>query len=125
MNIAGKVALITGGAHRVGKAITMMLAQQGAHVVINYNRAAEAAQVTSQEARSLEVEALPIQCDISDWDAVQQMAAAIHAHFGGVDILINSASDYRPTPIPTDDVTTWQRVTRVQSSTSKARRENR
>ena len=36
MNIEGKVALITGGAHRVGKAITMELAQRGADVIVNY-----------------------------------------------------------------------------------------
>jgi NAD(P)-dependent dehydrogenase (short-subunit alcohol dehydrogenase family) len=113
MEIAGKVALVTGGAHRIGRALVLMLAKAGAQVVINYHHSAEAAEATSREVRALGVAALPIQCDISDWGAVQRMAAIIHEQFGGVDLIVNSANDYRPTPSPTDDVTTWQQVTRV------------
>ncbi len=116
MNPQGKVALVTGGAHRVGKAITLMLAQAGAHVVINYNTAAEAAQETVQEAQALGVEGLAVQCDVSDWTAVQAMAAMIKQRFGGVDIIVNSASHFGKTPFPTRDpavLEMWQRVTRV------------
>ncbi len=52
MEIRGKVALVTGGAVRVGKAITLMLAQAGAHVVINYNSSAGPAEETAAEARA-------------------------------------------------------------------------
>ena len=92
MNIQGKVALVTGGAVRVGKAITLMLAQAGAHVVVNYHGSAEAAQETAAEARALGVEALPIQCDVADSDAVQAMARQVNDRWGGIDILVNSAS---------------------------------
>jgi NAD(P)-dependent dehydrogenase (short-subunit alcohol dehydrogenase family) len=71
MNIQGKVALVTGGAVRVGKAITLMLARAGAHVVVNYNASAEAAEETAVEAQALGVEALPVPCDVADWGAVQ------------------------------------------------------
>ncbi|NJN81017.1 MAG: SDR family oxidoreductase [Caldilineaceae bacterium] len=113
MKIEGKVALVTGGAHRVGKAITMMLAAAGAHVVVNYHRSATDALATMAEAEALGVDALALQCDVGDWDAVGAMASAIEHRFGGVDIVINGASLFERTPFPLADVASWQRVTRV------------
>ena len=71
MNPTGKTALITGGAHRVGKAITMALARAGANVVINYNSSATAAEETAAEVRALSVEALAVQANIADAVQVQ------------------------------------------------------
>jgi NAD(P)-dependent dehydrogenase (short-subunit alcohol dehydrogenase family) len=113
MNPKGKTALITGGAHRVGKAITLALAQAGANVVINYNSSAAAAETTAAEVRALGVEALPLKADLADWSQVQAMAAAAKERFGGVDILINSASLWLETPFPMNDVTAWQQVTGI------------
>ncbi|MEM7531330.1 MAG: SDR family oxidoreductase [Chloroflexota bacterium] len=113
MNPKEKIALITGGAHRVGKAMTMMLAEAGAHVIVNYNRSHEAAQETVAEAQKLGVQAMPIHADVADWQSVQRMGAQILEQFGGVDILINSASWMGRTPLPTDDIETWQQVTRI------------
>ncbi len=116
MEIAGKVALITGGAHRVGKAITMMLAQAGANVVVNYHAAADEALATVAEAEALGVAAMAIQADVADLFSVERMVAAITERFGGVDIIINSASYFGKTPFPSDDPSIyerWARVTRV------------
>ncbi|MBX3053964.1 MAG: SDR family oxidoreductase [Caldilineaceae bacterium] len=110
MDIHAKTALVTGSAHRVGKAIALGLARAGANLVINYNSSAEAAQETVAEAQALGVQALSIQCDISDRSGVQRMAAQIGEHFGGLDILVNSADYFGKHPFPTDDYTTWQRV---------------
>jgi 3-oxoacyl-[acyl-carrier protein] reductase/pteridine reductase len=113
MEIRGKVALVTGGAVRVGKAITLMLAQAGAHVVINYNSSAGPAEETAAEARALGVDALTVPCDVADWVEVQKMAALVSERFGGVDILVNNASHFGKITIPTDDIDTWRRVTRI------------
>lgn len=113
MNIVGKTALVTGGAHRVGKAITMMLAQQGANVVVNYHSSAAAAQQTIAEAKALGVEAMAIQGDVSVLDDVQRMVHLVQERFGGVDILVNSADLFGKHPFPTDDYTVWHRVTNV------------
>jgi NAD(P)-dependent dehydrogenase (short-subunit alcohol dehydrogenase family) len=113
MNPKGKTALITGGAHRVGKAITMALARAGANVVINYHTSSEAAEGTAAEARALGVEALPVQADVSDLQQVDVMVEAAKNRFGGIDILINSASHFEKTPFPTHDVSAWQRVTGI------------
>jgi 3-oxoacyl-[acyl-carrier protein] reductase/pteridine reductase len=113
VEIKGKVALVTGGAIRVGKAITLMLAQQGADVVINYYSSAQGAQETVAEAEALGVRARALQCDVADPTQVQQMADQIVAEFGGVDIIVNSASLFDQMPFPTDSYTTWQRVTGI------------
>ena len=53
MKVEGKTALITGGAHRVGKAITLALAKAGANVVVNYHSSAQSAERTVAEVQPL------------------------------------------------------------------------
>jgi 3-oxoacyl-[acyl-carrier protein] reductase/pteridine reductase len=113
MNIQGKVALVTGGAVRVGKAITLMLARAGAQVVINYHSSAGPAEETRAEAQALGVEALAVQCDVADLYAVQAMTQQVADHFGGVDILINGASHFGKVIVPTYDLDEWHKVTRI------------
>jgi 3-oxoacyl-[acyl-carrier protein] reductase/pteridine reductase len=113
MDPKGKIALITGGAHRVGKAITLALARAGARVVINYNSSASAAEATAAEARHLGSEALVVQADVADHRQVEQMVATATDRFGGVDILVNSASLWRKTPFPTKNLDDWHRVTNI------------
>jgi NAD(P)-dependent dehydrogenase (short-subunit alcohol dehydrogenase family) len=113
MKIAGKTALITGGAHRVGKAITMALARAGANVVVNYYSSDEAAQETADEVRALGVHALAVQADIGDVDQARALAASAADRFGAVDILVNSASIWQKTPMPMGDFSSWHRVLSV------------
>lgn len=113
MEIRGKRALVTGGAHRVGKAIVMMLAGAGADVAVNYHTATEAAAETVAAACALGVNAWSIRCDVGDWEDVQSMAGEVRARFGGVDIIVNSASLFLRTPFPSDEVDAWRRVQAV------------
>jgi NAD(P)-dependent dehydrogenase (short-subunit alcohol dehydrogenase family) len=110
MKIEGKTALITGGAHRVGKAITMTLAQAGANVVVNYYSSAAAAQETVREAEGLGVGALAVQADVGDMVQARALVSATADRFGAVDILINSASIWQKTPLPMGDFVGWHRV---------------
>jgi NAD(P)-dependent dehydrogenase (short-subunit alcohol dehydrogenase family) len=110
MDPKGKTALVTGGAHRVGKAITLALARAGANVVVNYHTSAAAAEETAGEARALGVEALIAGADVSDRQQVEAMVAGAQDRFGSVDILVNSASRFEKTPFPTQDVSAWHRV---------------
>jgi 3-oxoacyl-[acyl-carrier protein] reductase/pteridine reductase len=111
--VEGKTALITGGAHRIGKAITLGLAQAGANVVINYFGSARAAEETANEAADLGASALPVQADVSHADQVKAMVSAAQERFGSVDILINNASLWKTTPFPMPDYSDWHRVTRI------------
>ncbi len=113
MDLNGKTAVITGGAHRVGKAITMAIARSGANVVINYNTSAAAAEETAAEAQAQGVGALPVQADIGKKEHVDALVAAAKEAFGGVDILVNSASLWMKTPFPMENVDGWHLVTNI------------
>jgi 3-oxoacyl-[acyl-carrier protein] reductase/pteridine reductase len=113
MEIKGKAALITGGAHRVGKAITLALARGGVNVVINYHSSAEPAEETAAEAQALGVDAIAVQADVAQLDQVNEMVATALDRFGAVDILVNNASLWRETPFPMQDLTDWHRVTGI------------
>lgn len=113
MDIAGKTALVTGGAHRVGRAITLALAGAGANVVVNYHRSSDAAEDTIVDAEAMGVGGLAVQADVSDYNAVAAMVAVAQSKFGGVDILVNGASWFKTTPFPVENLDDWHRVTRI------------
>lgn len=96
MKLENKVALVTGAAHRVGKVIALALAQEGADIVVHYGGSADAALETKREIEALGRRALLHQADMGNWDSVAQLGQAALAHFGKVDILINSASSFVP-----------------------------
>ncbi|MEW5721088.1 MAG: SDR family oxidoreductase [Chloroflexota bacterium] len=110
MDPQGRVALVTGGAHRVGKAITLALARAGASVVIHYHTSADAARATEAETRALGVDALIVQADLAQPAPVKAMVHTAIARFGTIDILVHSASPFDQTSFPADDVSDWQRV---------------
>jgi len=94
MKPQGKTAMVTGGAVRVGRALTLALARCGANVVVHYNSSAGAAKETAAEARALGVEALSVAANLGDPEAVAGLVRTVEGTFGGVDILVNSASPF-------------------------------
>lgn len=97
---SGKIALVTGAARRVGKAIALALAQRGAHVAISYNRSADEARQAVQEIEAHGVRGLAVRGDIRRSGEVNAMVAQVIEHFGRIDILVNNASNYYKTPFP-------------------------
>ncbi len=87
--------LITGGAHRLGKALALAFAREGAHIVITYNRSAAAASATREEIQRLGVSALDLGCDQADPNQIQSVLEQIRARFGRLDGLINSAANFQ------------------------------
>jgi 3-oxoacyl-[acyl-carrier protein] reductase len=87
----GKVALVTGGARGIGKAIAMKLAAQGADIAILDAGNPEVTEQTAAELRGLGVKAFGARCDITDYDQVTAAVAQIKEALGGVDILVNNA----------------------------------
>ena len=109
MDLRGKTALITGGAKRVGRGITLAMARAGANVVINYNTSADEAARTAAEAEALGVGALPVQANVADYDQVGTMVDAAVERFKTIDVLVNNASIFAPDPLPTTDLSIWHK----------------
>ncbi len=87
----GKVALVTGGARGIGRAIALKLAGRGADIAILDAGRAELSEQTAGEIRALGVRALAIQCDITDYEQVVRAVSQVREQLGGVDILVNNA----------------------------------
>jgi len=93
IELAEQVALVSGAAHRVGKAIALSLAQVGVHILVHYNQADDdTVRDTLRDIKSLGVDAFAVQADISEPEGVTQVIAALQEHFGRINILVNSAS---------------------------------
>lgn len=91
LNLEGKVALVTGAARDVGKAIALSLAAEGAAVALNYRQSADAAEATVREIAARGGKARAYGADVADLAAVRAMVAAIAADFGGLNIVVNNA----------------------------------
>jgi len=87
----GQVALVTGGAKRLGRAISLALAGAGARVAVNYHTSAKEAAELVKEIQRQGSEAAALQADVSRPPEVKKLVAAAEKQFGGVDILVNNA----------------------------------
>lgn len=107
----GKVALITGASRGIGRGIALELAREGARIVVNYRRDADAAARTVRDIEQLGSSAIAVQADVSDWPAVQAMAEKALGHFGQLDIVVaNSGVASRPAPVWELEIEHWHKV---------------
>ncbi len=110
MDLNGKVALVTGGAVRVGKAIALALARAGADVAINYRSSADAAVATVAEIAALGRRAVAIRADVGQGAQVQALVDEAVGKLGRLDVLVNSASLWRKTPWAELDEPAWDQL---------------
>jgi len=96
MKLEGRVSVVTGGGHGIGRAIALRFAQEGAAVVIA-GPTTETIETATQEVQRLGVRAFPVLTDVSDETSVERMVAAAIAAFGQIDILVNNAGIAGPT----------------------------
>ena len=104
--LESKVALVTGGAKRLGRAAALALAEAGADVAITYLRSAKESQRTVKELERFGVRAWAVQCDVSDEKMVRTAVEAVVKKLGKIDILINNAGAYET--VAFDDLTVEQ-----------------
>lgn len=105
--IAGRVALVTGGAHRVGRALVGALASAGMRVAIHYHAAADQAERLAAELRGAGNVARAFAADLGEPSAPAALLAHVTDAFGELDLLVNSAAVMRRTPVADVTVAEW------------------
>lgn len=106
--LQSKVALITGGGRRIGAEICRMLHQDGMNLVIHYRNSEEDAHALQEELHAIRPESVVlVQGDIISIPKLQNLVFATTEAFGRLDVLINSASTFYPTPIGETDEAQW------------------
>jgi len=113
MELDGRVALVTGAARRVGRAIALRLADSGCHLAVHCGRSVAAAKKTAEECRSQGVEAEVFECDLADSDEVGGLIPRVLTRFNRLDILVNNASVFERMAIGEFDLATWQRTLQI------------
>ena len=88
---SSRVALVTGGARGIGKAVALALAECGANVAVNYRERAGEAKAVVAAVRGLGRKAIAVQADVSQGAAVAALIARTEEELGGIDILVNNA----------------------------------
>jgi len=107
MKLENKVAMITGGARGIGKAIATAYAREGAKLALCARTAAELDQ-TVGELRALRAEAEGWSCDVSLEDSAKEFVARTFKKFGRIDVLVNNAGVMtRPVPMTEVDIKKW------------------
>jgi NAD(P)-dependent dehydrogenase (short-subunit alcohol dehydrogenase family) len=104
MEISGRRALVTGGAHRVGKGIALALAAAGADLVLHYNRSVGPAEETATEARELGSTVELRRADLSDLESIAALMS------DPVDILVNSAAGFPRDQLLDVSLEQWERT---------------
>jgi 3-oxoacyl-[acyl-carrier protein] reductase/pteridine reductase len=105
--LSGKVVLVTGAAKRLGRAIALAAADEGADVAITYRDSAREAHATVVELARQGVEALAVRCDVADEVAVREMVREVARTLGRIDVLVNNAANYETVEFEKLTVAQW------------------
>jgi 3-oxoacyl-[acyl-carrier protein] reductase len=108
--LAGLVAVVTGAAANIGRAIALDLARGGARVVVNARTSGPAAEATAAAIRDAGGEALVHLADVTDPAQAEDLMAAAAERFGAVDILVNNAAIRRETAFDALSYAEWREV---------------
>jgi NAD(P)-dependent dehydrogenase (short-subunit alcohol dehydrogenase family) len=91
MELAGRVALVTGAGRRLGRALALGLARRGMRLAVHYHTAGHEAQVTLDAIREIGVEAEGFPAELADPVQARALPARVAERFGSLDVLVNSA----------------------------------
>lgn len=111
-SLSGKVALITGAAHRVGAAMARVLHAQGMNLVLHYRHSGEAAQQLQAELLAIRTDSVAlIQADLLDTAALPALVDTALGAWQRLDVLVNNASSFYPTPVGSVTEAQWDDLT--------------
>jgi pteridine reductase len=113
MDIEGKVALVTGGAKRLGRHVALALAERGAELVIHYKDSEREAQEVLAAAKRMGGKPVAAQGDLTSPGDLARVVDTALAAFGRIEILVNSAAIFYRTPLPEVTPADWDRFMAV------------
>ena len=105
--LARKTILVTGAAKRLGRAIAVAAAENGADVAITYRNSAREARAVVEELAQRGVNALAVRCDVTDEVSVREMVKEVARELGGIDVLVNNAANYETVRFEELTVAQW------------------
>jgi 3-oxoacyl-[acyl-carrier protein] reductase/pteridine reductase len=108
--LSGKTMLVTGAAKRLGRAIALAAAENGADVAITYRESAREARAVVAELAQHGVEALAVRCDVTDEESVREMVKEVAREMGGIDVLVNNAANYATAEFQKITVAQWDAI---------------
>jgi NAD(P)-dependent dehydrogenase (short-subunit alcohol dehydrogenase family) len=108
--LSGKTLLVTGGAKRLGRAIALTAARNGADVAITYRESEREARTLVRELAQEGVAALAVQCDVTDEKSVREMVKEVAGELGGIDVLVNNAANYETVEFEKITVAQWDAI---------------
>lgn len=108
--LAGKVVLVTGAAKRLGRALALAAAENGADVAITYRESAHEARAVMGELARRGAEALAVRCDVTDERSVREMVKEVAASLGGIDVLVNNAANYETAEFAKLTLARWDAI---------------
>jgi pteridine reductase len=106
-NLVGRVALVTGAGKRLGRVIALRLAHEGVDVAVHYGRSAAEAQEVVSGIEKLDRRAAAFSAELTSVPAIKGLVANVVAHFGRLDILINSAANFLETKFAETTEARW------------------
>jgi 3-oxoacyl-[acyl-carrier protein] reductase/pteridine reductase len=108
--LAGKTALVTGAAKRIGRAIALALAEHGASVAVTYLSSQAEAEQTIHDLAAFDVDALAVRCDLRDPESIDATIAEVVAAFGRLDLLVNNAGVFESIALEAITAEQWDRM---------------
>src|SRR6202790_3265887 len=108
--LAGKTALVTGAARRLGRASALALAQAGADVAITFKNSSREARETVVDLSGCGVRAFALRCDVTDEASVRTMMKEVGLELGRIDILVNNAANYEAAEFEKLTVRQWDAI---------------
>jgi NAD(P)-dependent dehydrogenase (short-subunit alcohol dehydrogenase family) len=108
--LAGKVALVTGGSRRLGRAIALTLADAGAHVAITYRTSRDEADALTKQMVKSGARAAAIRCDVTSERSVHAMLGQVQGRFGRLDVLVNNAANYETVAFEKLTLAQWDAI---------------
>lgn len=108
--LIGKTVVVTGAAKRLGRAIALAAAENGADVAITFLESEREAREVIGELERRGAEALAVRCDVTDEQNVREMVREVAAELGGIDVLVNNAGNYETVEFDKLTLAQWDAI---------------